>query len=239
MNILVTGGSSGLGREITTLLAADPANTVYFTYNRSVEAARDIEKRFPNTNSIACDFGDGASLQSLLDQITEMDLGVLVNNAHAKYTQQHFYKVPPEAFVQDFQLNVLPALQITRQAISMFRKKKFGKIINVISSAVVGKPPAGMSVYTAQKAYMLSMSKSWAAEGIRFNITSNCVSPAFMATTLTEDYDERMIEQMIAEHPLKQLLQPKSVAEAVLFLARASQQVNGTNIVLNAGAEMA
>ncbi|HRO41764.1 MAG TPA: SDR family oxidoreductase [Flavipsychrobacter sp.] len=238
MNILITGGSSGVGRAITESFAGTTENKVYFTFNSSVENAGKIEKQFPNTQAFQCDFNDNSSVENLLNNMAELDLDVLVNNAHTKYTQQHFYKIAAEDFLKDFQLNVVPTLLITQKAIAIFRKKKFGKIINIISSAVINKPPAGMSVYTAQKNYLLSMSKSWATEGIRFNITSNCISPAFMATHMTEDYDERTVEQIIEAHPLKQLLNPKDVAEAVLYLAQATQHINGTNMVMNAGSDM-
>ena len=238
MNILITGGSSGLGRAITEQLAATPDHKVYFTYNSATEAAEEIETRLHNTSAIHCNFQSEASVQSLLERITELDIDVLINNAHAKYNQQHFYKIASSEFTGDFILNVLPTLLITQKAFALFRKKKFGKIINIISSAVVNKPPAGMSLYTAQKAYLLSMSKSWATEGIRFNITSNSISPAFMATRMTEDYDERTVEQIIENHPLKQLLQPKDIAEAVDFLVNATQHINGTHLVINAGADV-
>jgi len=238
MNILITGGASGLGKSITELFAQDAANQVFFTYHHSEEAARAIAVRFPNAKAIQCNFGESDSVQHLIDKIAELDLNVLVNNAHAKYSQQHFYKIPAEEFTTDFQLNVLPTLLVTQKCFSIFRKKKAGKIINIISSAVINKPPAGMALYTAQKAYLLSMSKSWATEGIRFNITSNCVSPALMATSMTADYDERTMEQIVDAHPLKHLLKPSDVAEAVHYLAHATSHINGINLVMNAGNDM-
>src|ERR1019366_7084787 len=125
-----------------------------------------------------------------------------------------------------------------QEAIKTFRKKKFGKIINIISSALVNKPPIGWSEYVANKSYLLAMSKAWAAECIKFNITSNSISPSFMLTNLTSDTDERVIEQMKEEHPLKRLLTTDEVAEAVVFFTKSSQQINGTNLVINAGTEI-
>ena len=67
-----------------------------------------------------------------------------------------------------------------------------------------------------------------------FNIVSNCISPDFMATSLNADEDDRIVESMIAKHPLKKLLTVDEVAEMVLFLCASSQQLNGQNITLNA-----
>ena len=88
-------------------------------------------------------------------------------------------------------------------------------------------------MYTANKAYLAQLSKCWCKENAKFNITSNCVLPEYMQTAFAE-VDERILEQMKQDHPLKQLLQPKDVAEVVVSLIYASQQVNGVNLPINA-----
>ena len=238
MNILVTGGASGLGASIVRHLAKDDGNTIYFTYAKSYDAATEMEAVYPNTTAIPCDFNDPDAVDALLDQIAGMELDVLINNANGPIHKEHFYKTDPGVFLYSFEQNIFPTLRITQEAIKVFRKKKFGKIINIISSAVINKPPVGWSVYVANKAYLLAMSKAWATECIRFNITSNSISPSFMLTNLNSDTDERVVEQMKEEHPLKKLLTTDEVAEAVGYFVRASQQVNGTHLVINAGAEM-
>lgn len=238
MNILITGGSSGLGRAIAEKLALEADDNIYISYRSNALMASELEAQYRNITAFHCDFAEAESVDAFLENMELLDIDVLVNNAHAKYVQQHFHKITPERFVEDFILNVLPALRITQKAIAGFRKKKFGKIINIISSAVVNKPPVGMSLYAAQKSYMLSMSKSWATEGIRFNITSNCVSPAFMKTGLTGDYDHRTVEQLQEQHPLGRLLDIDEVADTVAYLSKASQQINGTHIVMNAGTDL-
>lgn len=56
-----------------------------------------------------------------------------------------------------------------------------------------------------------------------------------MQTSFTSDTDERVIEQMTANHPLKEILTPKQVAEVILSLLNAPKHVNGVNIPINAG----
>jgi 3-oxoacyl-[acyl-carrier protein] reductase len=238
MNILVTGGASGLGAAIVNVLAKDSGNTVYFTYARSATSAKEIEGAFPNTRAISCDFTNSSSVDSLIGDLQGFDIDVLVNNAFGNIHKEHFYKTNPDVFLKSFEQNITPTLRITQEAIKIFRKKKFGKIINIISAAVINKPPIGWSEYAANKSYLLAMSKAWATECIKFNITSNCISPAFMLTNLTGDTDERIIEQMTADHPLKRLLTTDEAADAVLFFTKCSQHINGVNLVINAGAEI-
>jgi 3-oxoacyl-[acyl-carrier protein] reductase len=238
MNIIVTGGASGLGAAIVKQLAANPANHVYFTYNNSLERAQKITSEFSNTSFWHCNFTNAGSVTDLLKKIKESDTDILINNAIVDMCKEHFQKIAADVFMGSFEKNVLPTLLITQEAIKIFRKKKFGKIINIISSSVINKPPIGWSEYTANKAYLLSMNKSWATENIRFNITSNAISPSMMLTSLTNDMDERILEQVIDGHPLKKLLTVEEVAEMVEFFVKSSQQINGTNVLINAGGDL-
>lgn len=238
MNILITGGASGLGAAITEQLAEDKTNQVYFTYCRSELPAKELETRYPNVKAVFCDFNNASSLGNLLVQMEGFQLQVLINNALPQNKVSHFHKVEPEHFLTSFQSNVLPFIKISQKAVELFRKTKSGKIITVLSSAIVNKPPVGWSSYVAEKNYMLSVCKSIAIENANFNITSNCISPAFMLTDLNKETDERIVDDMIAKHPLKKLLTTSETARTVVFLVEATQQINGTNMVINAASDL-
>ena len=240
MNILVTGGASGLGRAITRQLAGNPAHAVWFTYHRSAGAARELEGACANAHAIRCDFSAESEVAALAGRLEALDLDALVHNALAGgLARQHFHKIPLDAFRAGFVGNVLPVVALTQQAIGLFRKKHRGRIVTVLTAALVGKPPVGYAEYGAAKAYLQQLAKTWAVENASFHITSNCVLPGYMATALHRDADERVVEEMIQRHPLKRLLEPAEVAAAVEFFLTCSEQVNGANLVLNAGTELA
>lgn len=236
--VLITGGASGLGEAITRTLAAGGGHKVYFTFNKSSNEAAEIEREFPTTEGIACDFRDSSSLNLLLGRIGAMNLDVLVNNALTGMTTKHFHRSDPNEFLTSFTENVMPVVRLTQAAINEFRKKKRGRIITILTSFLINRPPIGLSEYVANKAYLLSLSKSWAVEGARFNVTANCVSPSMMQTSLTSQLDDRQIEESANGNPLKRLVTPEEVAEAVRFLANASQQINGINLLMNGGADV-
>jgi 3-oxoacyl-[acyl-carrier protein] reductase len=238
VRILITGGASGLGEVITRRFCAAGDNTVYFTFSKSGAGAADIVAQYPGSESIACDFTDEASLARLLARIPDLDIDVLVNNAIARMQTKHFHQSPAEGFLSSFEANVMPTLRITQQAIKGFRKKKSGKIITVLTSYVVNRPPVGLSEYVANKAYLQSLSRSWAVENARLNITANCVSPSMMRTALIAGVDERQIDEAVAGHPLGRLVTPEEVSDAVLFLAQASPHINGVNMLINSGEDM-
>lgn len=238
MNILITGGASGLGEAITCRFGRAGTHRIYFTFNRSAEKAKALVKEFPGAEAIMCDFLDAASLDRLLLRIDTMDLDVMVNNALPAMKIKHFHQSDPDGFLSSFSQNVMPTLRITQKAIKAFRKKKSGKIITILTSSVVNRPPVGFSEYVANKAYLLSMSRSWAAENAKLNITSNCISPSMMRTALISEMDERQIENVANSNPSGRLVTPDEVADTVLFLAGASQQINGVNLLMNGGVDV-
>ncbi|HOD15759.1 MAG TPA: SDR family oxidoreductase [Spirochaetota bacterium] len=238
MNILVTGGAEGLGKAITVRLLREEGNRVWITYPASPDRAREIGSSSGSVKSVKCDYKSPEDIEALAAAMPGMDLDVLVNNATVGYTQEHFHKMRPGLFIESFSHNVYPVMRITQQAIALFRKKKFGKIINVLTSYLINRPPTGLSEYVANKAYLESMSKSWAVENARFNITSNSISPSFMRTGFTSAVDERIVEEMAASHPLKKLLTPEEVADIVFFFVDAPQHVNGVNLPVNCASDI-
>lgn len=235
MNILVTGGTSGLGKSIVHALAHEVNNKVYFTYASNQEVAEVLCGEFPNVVCLKTDFTNAADVDQLVATLPQWQLDVLINNAWVGSPNgTYFHKTPVEDFSASFRYNVLPLIKITQACIQIFRKQKRGKIVNVITSYVLDLPPMGFSVYSATKAYILQLSKCWCKENQRFNITSNCVLPDYMDTGFGH-VDERITEQMKAEHPLRRLLSPEEVADVVAFLARASSQVNGISLPVTAG----
>lgn len=233
MNILITGGSSGLGKAIVDSLLHSKDHHVFFTYNLHSMEAKVLTNA--NVTAIKCDFTNVDEVDCLIEHISTLDLDVLINNVYVGAPQgRHFHKTDPAEFIRSFENNLLPTIKISQAAINIFRKKKFGKIINVLTACLINLPPIGYAIYASNKAYLLQLSKSWNSEYRKYNITSNCISPDFMLTNITKTVDERILEQLKEEHPLKEILSTNEVAESIICLINASQQINGINLVINA-----
>lgn len=236
MNILVTGGNSGLGKATVTLLAKE-GHKVFFSYlpvEQCTIEANEMVKDNSTLTPLPLNFCEPDSVNSFCEQVKALDIDVLVNSAYAGKAQgNHFLKTPAEDFLVAFQNNAIPTIRITQACLEGMRKRKFGKIINIITSYVIDTPPTGMAIYTATKAYLKQISRSISKEFGRFNITSNCLLPEYMNTNFgkVEDFQ---LEQMTAAHPLKRLLTPAEVAEVILHFVNSSQQLNGVEMPINA-----
>ncbi len=238
MNILVTGGTSGLGKAIVERFAADKDNHVIFTYCSNRVSAEAMLSKYDNVSAYQMDFSDSQNVATFVEQLPTLTIDVLINNAYSgKALGTHFHKTDVADYEKAFHDNIVPVIRITQACVEGMRKRKFGKIVNILTSYLVDVPPVGFSVYASTKAYLRQLSKSVSREYGRFNITSNCVLPDYMQTPFgtVEDFQ---LEQMIAAHPLKSILQPMEVADVVYGIVMSSQQLNGVEIPINAAQHM-
>ncbi|MBQ9215855.1 MAG: SDR family oxidoreductase [Prevotella sp.] len=238
MNILVTGGASGLGRAVVMEMAKDKDNSILFTYCHSEDTAFRLSEEYENVKGIKVDFTNPDSVDAFTEYLASEQVDVLVNNAYiGNPVGTHFHKTNPNDYLIAFNDNVLPFIKITQACITGMRKRKFGKIVNIVTSYLIDVPPTGFSVYTTTKACIRQLSKSISKEYGRFNITSNCILPDYMNTGFghVEDFQ---LEQMKSTHPLKELLTPLEVAEVVCHLIHSSQQLNGVEIPINSAQHM-
>ena len=203
MNILVTGGSSGLGKSIVEKLCLEKKNRIFFTYNNSFENSKNICSNYPNATAIKCDFTHKSELITFLENLKNLNLSILINNFYSwpkhplmpgTFLTKNFHKIDENVFINEFQNNIIPTILITQEAIKYFRINKYGKIITILSS-FLDTPTIGSSIYVSNKNYLKGLAKVWAVENAKFNITSNTISPSFMLTAQTLKMDEKLIYQ--------------------------------------------
>ena len=203
MNILVTGGSSGLGKAIVEKLCRDEENHIYFSYNNSIESAENICEMYPNATSVRCDFRNDLELNKFLENLKKFNIDVLINNFYSwpksplmpgTFLTKNFHKIDRNLFIEEFRNNIIPTILITQEAIKYFRIKKSGKLISVLSS-FLDSPTIGSSIYISNKNYLKGLARVWAEENVKFNISSNTISPSFMLTPQTLKMDERLVDR--------------------------------------------
>ena len=125
--------------------------------------------------------------------------------------------ITDEQVDRQFDVNVRGALYATQAAVPAFRDG--GRVVNV-SSIVTEAPPAGLAVYTASKAALEAITRTFAAELAPRGVTVNAVSPGATTTDMYESLRSDEFEQRaVARTPLGRLGRPQDIADVIAFIA--------------------
>lgn len=238
-NVIITGGSRGIGKGIAEVFAKHGAN-VAFTYNSSSSVAEELENHLKsfgvNAKAYQSDASDFEQAQKLATDVIE-DFGnidVLVNNAGIT-KDNLLMRMSEEDFDQVINVNLNSVFNLTKAVLRPMLKQKHGSIINI--SSVVGlKGNAGQANYSASKAGVIGFSKSVALELGSRNIRSNVIAPGFIETEMTDKLDEKTVEGWRQAIPLKRGGTPEDVANACVFLASdMSNYITGQTLSVDGG----
>ncbi|WP_292660306.1 3-oxoacyl-ACP reductase FabG [Nitratifractor sp.] len=238
-NVLVTGGSRGIGAQIARTLGAEGIK-VWINYRSGAdEAARvkaQIEAAGGRAETIGFDVTDEEAFVAAIKRIVEEDgaLSYLVNNAGITKDKLAM-RMKTDEFMAVIEANLKSAFVGCREALKVMGKKRFGSVVNVAS--IVGETGnAGQSNYAASKGGMIAMTKSFAQEAAPRGIRFNSVTPGFIATEMTDVLKEEIKEGFIAKIPLGRFGEPKEVAEAVAFLlSDHASYITGETLKVNGG----
>ena len=239
MRILITGGSSGLGKSIVKKLSENKENAIFFTFNRSEESASKMCKENKNIKSIKCDFTIKKELDEFIENLKNLEIDILINNYYSwpenpllpgTFLNKNFHKIDEELFVDEFKRNVIPTVLITQEIIKLFRSKKNGKILTTLTS-FLNSPTIGSSIYLSNKNYLKSLCNVWAVENKKFNINSYYFSPSFMITGHTSKMDERLVDQMVSSSDSNKLMTVDHVSEKISDFLN-SDELNGSNEII-------
>jgi NAD(P)-dependent dehydrogenase (short-subunit alcohol dehydrogenase family) len=232
---LVTGGTSGIGREVAKQLAALGAEVFVSGRDagRGAETVAEIEATGGTAHFAAADLADFGAIASLAEEVGEVD--VLVNNAGIF----DFAPTPDESrenFEAMFDVNVRAPYFLTAALAPKMAGRGGGSIVNVSTMvAELGMP--GSSAYAATKAALASLTRTWAGEFASFGVRVNAVTvgPTQTGGTAAMSPDELAFVTSLTK--LGRTAEPAEIAEAIVFLAspRASY-VTGANLAVDAGA---
>ena len=214
-NVVITGGSRGIGAAAVELFAAK-GHAVYFFYANNVEAARAVAER-TGAVAIQCDVSDGAAVRAAFAKIPDVDI-LICNAGIAHYG---LMSMMAEAdWDRLFDVNVKGIYHCVNAAMPAFLNKQHGCIITV--SSMWGRVGASCeAAYSATKGAVIALTKALAKELGPSGIRVNCVAPGVILTDMCAGFDDDTLSSLAEETPIGRNGNPMDVAKAMAYLAEA------------------
>ncbi len=240
-NVLITGGSRGLGLGIARKLAAEGYGVITTARKPTEDLAQAMaEAKLAGGGSISFHPFDLAQIEEIPEfvRMVKTDHGGfygLVNNAGLG-TGGLLATMPIAEIEALVRLNTIAPMVLTKQVLRSMWAAGEGRIVN-ISSIIASTGYSGLSVYGATKASIVGFTKSLSREVGRRGVTVNAVAPGFIETEMTHDLVGEELEKVTRRSALRRLVSVDDVARCVSFLlSDAGNNITGTVMTVDAGA---
>lgn len=241
-NVLITGGSRGLGRAFAQGFASLGAKIILAA--RNIEKLEETAKLIEEAGGykpviIPCDVTDLTQIDDMLEKVDKVygRIDVLINNAGVGH-KIPAEKVPPEEWRRVLATNLDAPFYISTKVANKFMiPQNSGNIINIASMGGFMGIPGG-AAYSSSKAGLLNMTRSLAAEWAKYGIRINCLCPHYTVTDMVRPlmkYDAWM-QLVKARTPMGRLAQPEEMVGACLFMASdMASYMTGSYIQVDGG----
>ena len=239
INVLITGGSRGIGKACVEIFIKAGAN-VAFTFHSAKNAADKLitDNESSKLKQYKLNLADTIEIENVIGNVLK-DFGtidILVNNAGI-WKEAAIDQMTIDEWNETMNVNLTSTYLITKLLVPGMKKNNFGRIINIASTAGQ-RGEAFHSHYAASKGGMISLTKSLASELGKHNITVNCVAPGWVITDMTTDSlgDSATYNKVLTDIPLNKIAQPEEIAGPVLFLAsHLASHITGEILNVNGG----
>lgn len=236
---IVTGSAKGIGKGIATEFAKQGA-TVVINYCGSKEAAlktvEEIKAFGGKAIPYQADISDYEMSKKMMDDIIKEygAIDILVNNAGIT-RDNLILRMSESEFDDVIRTNLKGTFNCIKHVTKYMLKNKSGKIINISSISGVNGI-AGQANYSASKAGIIGLTKSFAKEMSSKGININAIAPGFIETDMTKVLDDKYVEEIVKTIPSKRVGRPEDIAKAALFLASdMSDYITGQTIMVDGG----
>lgn len=241
-NVIITGGTRGIGKGIASLFVKEGANVAILgTNDESGQlAVLELKNLISDPNQKVEFYKVDVSKTGEVDLFSEQFLknwekiDVLINNAGVT-RDQLLMKMKEEDWDTVLDTNLKSVYNMTHSFVRSMIKARYGRVINI--SSVVGiKGNPGQANYAASKAGMIGFTKSLAIEVASRNITVNCIAPGGIATDMLGQLTDAQKEFLLKEVPMGRFGISEDIANAALFLAsNEASYITGQVLAVDGG----
>lgn len=232
--ILITGGAGGIGSEVARVCSKLGAKII-LTDIREDALAVALSSLTPGSENVAikADLTDATELQSLVDQIPEID-GFVCNAGIMKLVLTQF--ITEEELTRIQKINLNAPILLTKALLKKKKIRKGGSIVYTASAAGVYRVSMGNAIYATTKcgidAFMRTVALECGPKGIR----CNSVNPGMVETALIGSFTDEQKEKEMQNYPLRRFAKPEDIALGIVYLlSDASSFVTGTALKIDGG----
>ena len=237
---IVTGAAQGMGAAIAGRLAAEGAKVVLSDIN--VEKVAQVAERISTAaNSSTMAMKTDVTKEDEVAEMVEMAIehygtvGILVNNAGILYPTR-IDNVTKAEWDEVIDVNLNGSFLCSKAVLPIMKANKFGRIVNMSSSAGRSVSTLGGVHYTAAKAGVLGLTRGMAKEVAPFGITVNAICPGLIDTEMArENCSPERLRAYEESFPIPRLGTPEEVAQLIVFLATDAAYITGASIDINGG----
>ncbi|MBC8359679.1 MAG: 3-oxoacyl-ACP reductase FabG [Candidatus Aminicenantes bacterium] len=236
---LVTGGSLGIGTEISLDLARNGAD-VALTFRRHEKEAKAVVEQIKamgrKTQEYKVDVSDFGAVQKLVKQVIDEfgHMDILISNAGMNWDGV-IWKMTEEQWDAVINVDLKGTFNFIRAVAPTFREQKSGKIVNITSiNGLRGK--FGQTNYSAAKAGAIGLTKTVAKELGKYSVNVNAVAPGMILTDMFKELSEEFKQKAAEETVFNRLGQPEDIAHLVSFLcSEKAKHITGEVIKVDGG----
>lgn len=236
--ILITGASSEMGMALLRKIGRNYTHIIAH-YCQSENAVRLLaEELQTDIFPVQADFSDRDRIEGMISEIKKKGLTPdhIVHLAAPPFHIQKFQKESIDGIRSEYTASAESIMLILKAFIPEMAKRKYGKIVFMLSSNVTGYPAKYQSSYTVSKYALLGLMKSLAVEYADSRITCNAVSPDMMDTKFVSGIPELIVRQCAESNPYKRNLQADEVVSAFAYLlSDGADRVTGVNLPVTGG----
>lgn len=234
-NILVTGASKGIGKEIALGLKKQ-GHKVFLT-SRNAELLKNTANEIEAEAFCACDLLDSKNLINLKLFIENNSINILINNA-GEYVYGGIEEMNYEKISQIYSTNLIAPTYLCSIATKIMKAQKWGRIVNIGSiSGVMGEAYA--SLYSGSKAGLIGLTKALALELAEYNITVNTINPGWVETELglkSIEESNFSLDETLESIPQKRFVKPEEIEKLIEYLiSEDAKGITGQSINICAG----
>ena len=234
--VLITGGASGIGSEITKIFAKEGA-IIGIHYSNEKNKAFNLQKKLSRFTKIKIYKEDFRKPKLNIIKKFIKDFGgidILINNA-GTMARKSFIELDEKEYDFVFNINTRAPFLLSKDAFNYMKKQGHGKIVNISSFTVKYGMGRNESIhYAASKAAIEELTLGLSKMGAKYNITTNTIRPGIVNTKMQQS--RKGLKERIKMVPLGRLAEPKEIAEMVLFLcSEKGNFITGQTISISGG----